>query len=195
MRWSRSVATGALAEAAEADAMLAAGKVKGPLHGVPLAPPRTLSIPKASYRQAAALGRKDYVPGKRCDRSSRACAAAGAILLGKTNTPEFTLGGGGRGTVNLVYGLTKNPYNLNYQPSGSSGRRRRHRRRVWLGVRSRQRLRRLDPRSCVRERHRRHQADARPRAAHRAHRRVRRGVRFVPGNRPARPSCRGSRRC
>ena len=47
--------------------------------------------------------------------------AAGAILLGKSNTPEFTLGGGGKGTVNLVYGLTSNPYNVDYQPSGSSG--------------------------------------------------------------------------
>ncbi len=66
------------------------------------------------------LGRKDYVPGKDATLVARV-RAAGAILLGKTNTPEFTLGGGGRGTVNLVYGLTKNPYNLNYQPSGSSG--------------------------------------------------------------------------
>jgi amidase len=47
--------------------------------------------------------------------------AAGAILLGKTNTPEFTLGGGGRGTVNLIHGVTKNPYDPSYQPSGSSG--------------------------------------------------------------------------
>ena len=54
-------------------------------------------------------------------RSSRACAAAGAILLGKTNTPEFTLGGGARGTYNLVYGQTLNPYNTAYSPAGSSG--------------------------------------------------------------------------
>ena len=66
------------------------------------------------------LGRKDFVPGKDATVVARV-RAAGAILLGKTNTPEFTLGGGGKGTINLVYGVTRNPYNLNYQPSGSSG--------------------------------------------------------------------------
>ena len=66
------------------------------------------------------LGRKDFVPGTDATVVARA-RAAGAILLGKTNTPEFTLGGGGRGTTNLVYGVTKNPYDASYQPSGSSG--------------------------------------------------------------------------
>ena len=54
--------------------------------------------------------------------------AAGAILLGKTNTPEFTLGGGGKGTVNLVYGLTKNPYDSELSAERLLGRRRRDRR-------------------------------------------------------------------
>jgi len=44
--------------------------------------------------------------------------AAGAIFCGKTNTPEFTLS---FVTDNLIYGATRNPYNLEYQPSGSSG--------------------------------------------------------------------------
>jgi amidase len=109
----------AYAEAAECDAMAAAGKFKGPLHGVPF-------TVKDSFDSAGVvstggtLGRKDFIPGKDATVVARV-RAAGAILLGKTNTPEFTLGGGGKGTVNLVYGLTKNPYDLNYQPAGSSG--------------------------------------------------------------------------
>ncbi len=48
----------------------------------------------------------------------RGCARAGAILLGKTNTPEFTLG---FETVNPVYGRTNNPYDPSRTPGGSSG--------------------------------------------------------------------------
>lgn len=47
--------------------------------------------------------------------------AAGAILIGKSNTPEFTMGGGTKGTSNLVFGQTYNPYNLAHSPAGSSG--------------------------------------------------------------------------
>ena len=63
------------------------------------------------------LGRKDYVPAKDAAVVGR-LRAAGAVLMGKTNTPEFTLSGR---SSNLVYGITRNPYNLNYQPGGSSG--------------------------------------------------------------------------
>ena len=109
----------ALAEAAEADAMLAAGKSKGPLHGVPFTIKDSFDT-AGLVSTGGTLGRKYFVPGKDATIVARV-RAAGGILLGKTNTPEFTLGGGGKGTVNLVYGLTKNPYNTNYQPSGSSG--------------------------------------------------------------------------
>ena len=44
--------------------------------------------------------------------------SAGAILLGKTNTPELTLAGE---TDNLIYGPTNNPYDLSASPGGSSG--------------------------------------------------------------------------
>ncbi|HEY0943704.1 MAG TPA: amidase [Opitutaceae bacterium] len=109
----------ALAEAAEADAMTAKGRFKGALHGVPMTIKDSFDT-AGVVSTGGTLGRKDYVPGRDATVVARA-RAAGAILLGKSNTPEFTLGGGGKGTVNLVYGLTKNPYNLNYQPSGSSG--------------------------------------------------------------------------
>lgn len=109
----------ALAEAEQADAMLAAGKSLGALHGVPFTVKDSFDT-AGVVTTGGTLGRKTYVPGKDATVVARA-RAAGAILLGKTNTPEFTLGGGGKGTVNLVYGLTKNPYGLDYQPSGSSG--------------------------------------------------------------------------
>jgi amidase len=109
----------ALAEAAEADAMLATGKSKGPLHGVPFTVKDSFDT-AGVVSTGGTLGRKDFVPGKDATVVARA-RAAGAIMLGKTNTPEFTLGGGARGTYNLVYGQTFNPYNVAYSPAGSSG--------------------------------------------------------------------------
>ncbi len=109
----------ALAEAAAADASLAAGKSLGPLHGVPFTVKDAFDT-AGVVSTGGTLGRKAFVPGRDATVVARV-RAAGAIVLGKTNTPEFTLGGGGKGTINLVYGLTRNPYNLNYQPSGSSG--------------------------------------------------------------------------
>ena len=44
--------------------------------------------------------------------------AAGAIIIGKTNTPELGLGSN---TFNPVFGVTKNPYNLTKSAGGSSG--------------------------------------------------------------------------
>jgi len=109
----------ALAEAAECDAMAAAGKFKGPLHGVPFTVKDSFDT-AGVLSTGGTLGRKDFIPGKDATVVARV-RTAGAILLGKTNTPEFTLGGGGKGTINLVYGVTKNPYDVGYQPSGSSG--------------------------------------------------------------------------
>jgi amidase len=109
----------ALAEAAEADEWTAQGKSKGPLHGVPFTVKDSFDT-AGLVSTGGTLGRKDYVPGKDATVVARV-RAAGAILLGKSNTPEFTLGGGARGTYNLVYGQTYNPYNTLYSPAGSSG--------------------------------------------------------------------------
>jgi amidase len=109
----------ALAEAQEADAQLAAGKLLGPLHGVPFTAKDSFDT-AGVVSTGGTMGRKSYVPGRDATVVARA-RAAGAILLGKTNTPEFTLGGGSRGTFNLVYGQTYNPYNTAYSPAGSSG--------------------------------------------------------------------------
>ena len=109
----------ALMEAADADALLAKGKSLGALHGVPMTIKDSFDT-AGVVSTGGTLGRKSFIPGKDATIVGRV-RGAGAILLGKSNTPELTLGGGGKGTINLVYGLTKNPYNVNYQPSGSSG--------------------------------------------------------------------------
>jgi len=62
-------------------------------------------------------GRAFFVPARDATVVAR-LRAAGAILLGKTNTPDLTLAGE---TDNLVYGRTNNPYDLSRTPGGSSG--------------------------------------------------------------------------
>ncbi|HEY6643284.1 amidase [Povalibacter sp.] len=109
----------ALYEAETADGALARGDKLGALHGVPMTIKDSFDT-EGVVSTAGTLGRKDFVPGYDATVVARA-RAAGAIMLGKTNTPEFTLGGGGRGTFNLVYGMTNNPYDIRYQPGASSG--------------------------------------------------------------------------
>ena len=106
----------ALEEAREADAALARGESKGPLHGVPMTLKDSLDT-EGVVTTGGTTGRRGFVP----DRDSTVAArlrAAGAVLLGKTNTPELTLAGE---TDNLVYGRTNNPFNLDRTPGGSSG--------------------------------------------------------------------------
>ncbi|HEY6643285.1 amidase [Povalibacter sp.] len=109
----------ALEEAATADAALARGESMGPLHGVPMTIKDSFDT-QGVVSTGGTLGRRNFVPAQDATVVARA-RAAGAILLGKTNTPEFTLGGGWKGTINLVYGVTRNPYDPNYQPGASSG--------------------------------------------------------------------------
>ncbi len=109
----------ALEEARRADEAVAKGRKLGPLHGVPMTIKDSFDT-AGVVSTAGTLGRKHFVPSQDATVVARA-RAAGAILLGKSNTPEFTLGGGWKGTDNLVYGLTRNPHNLDYQPGASSG--------------------------------------------------------------------------
>lgn len=98
----------ALAEARAADADLAQGKVRGPLHGVPF----TVKdwIETAGVVCAAGYEKyRTYVPPQDATVVAR-MRQAGAIMLGKTNVV----------VDNPVYGRTNNPYNLAYSPSGSS---------------------------------------------------------------------------
>ena len=106
----------ALAEARQMDALLAKGTVKGALHGVPMTIKDSFDT-IGIVSTGGTLGRKDFVAGRDATVVARV-RDAGAILLGKTNTSEFTMS---FKTTNLVYGITRNPYNLNHQPGGSSG--------------------------------------------------------------------------
>lgn len=106
----------AVEAAQQADAALSRGESTGPLHGVPM----TLkdSIDTAGVITTyATLGRKDFAPMQDATVAAR-LKAAGAILLGKTNTSEFTLS---FETDNLVYGRTRNPFDRARTPGGSSG--------------------------------------------------------------------------
>jgi amidase len=106
----------ALDRARAADRRRAAGTLDGPLHGVPFTIKDSHDT-AGLVTTAGTIGWRDRVP----DRDGTVVArlkAAGAILLGKTNTPEFTWSDE---TDNDVYGRTSNPYDLERTPGGSSG--------------------------------------------------------------------------
>ena len=83
----------ALREAREADKLLAKGSPRGPLHGVPMTIKDSLDT-EGVVTTGGTVGRLHYIPQKDATVVAR-LRKAGAILLGKTNTPEFTLAGGG----------------------------------------------------------------------------------------------------
>jgi amidase len=110
------VADRAMADAAKADELQARGGTLGPLHGLPVA--HKDLVPTAGIRTTYGSPMyKDNVPTADALIVKR-IRAAGAITLGKTNTPEF---GAGSNTFNPVFGATLNPYNTAKTVGGSSG--------------------------------------------------------------------------
>ena len=111
----------AFAEAKEADAMLAKGQSLGPLHGVPMTIKDSIDT-QGVISTGGTQGRSHFVPELDATAVAR-LRKAGAILLGKTNTPEFTLGGvsGLNTTSNILFGMSRNPYNTRFSTYGSSG--------------------------------------------------------------------------
>ncbi|HDR8925556.1 TPA: amidase [Burkholderia vietnamiensis] len=105
-----------LAEAAEKDAALARGEYHGWLHGMPQAP-KDLAMTKGLRTTYGSPIFRDHVPQADSIGVGR-MRAAGAIFIGKTNTPEFGLGSH---TFNDVHGATRNPYDLTRSAGGSSG--------------------------------------------------------------------------
>jgi len=89
---------------------------KPPLAGLPIAY-KDLVPTKGVRTTFGSLVYRDHVPQDDHLIVER-LGAAGAILLGKTNTPEF---GAGSQTFNKVFGVTRNPYDLSKTPGGSSG--------------------------------------------------------------------------
>jgi amidase len=102
--------------AAKADEKQAHKEALGPLHGLPVAH-KDLVETKGIRTTFGSLLYKDYIPTADfliVERLRR----AGAITIGKTNTPEF---GAGSQTFNKVFGATHNPYDLTKTCGGSSG--------------------------------------------------------------------------
>ncbi len=106
----------AIEQAAAADERLARGENVGPLHGLPIAH-KDLLLTKGIRTTFGSPIYKDFVPEEDALIVQR-LRAAGAITVGKTNTPEF---GAGSQTFNEVFGETLNPYDLTKTCGGSSG--------------------------------------------------------------------------
>lgn len=109
-------AESALEDAGEADARMASGEPLGLLHGLPIAH-KDLAATKGVRTTEGSPLLADFVPdhdGLVVERAK----AAGAITVGKTNTPEF---GAGSHTFNEVFGVTLNPFDTSRTCGGSSG--------------------------------------------------------------------------
>ena len=106
----------ARAAAAGLDARAARGEFAGPLHGLPIAIKdlaETAGI-RTTYGSPLFAG---HVPSFDAPHVAL-LKRAGAVVIGKTNTPEF---GAGSQTFNPVFGATRNPYDTRLTPGGSSG--------------------------------------------------------------------------
>jgi len=110
------VADQASEAAAQADERQARGEPLGPLHGLPVAY-KDLTETRGIRTTFGSPLFASYVPAGN-DLVVERLQGAGAITLGKTNTPEF---GAGSQTFNKVFGATRNPYDLTKTCGGSSG--------------------------------------------------------------------------
>lgn len=109
-------AEGARREARRLDALAANGRFVGPLHGVPLAVKDLLPTAGLRTTRGSLLHRDDVPPED--DLVVSRLRAAGAVIVGKTNTPEF---GFGALCSNEIAGSTANPYAPDRTSGGSSG--------------------------------------------------------------------------
>ena len=106
----------AMEQAALADEALARGDEIGPLHGLPIAH-KDLVLTKGIRTTFGSPIYADFIPDQDGLIVER-LRSAGAITIGKTNTPEF---GAGSQTYNQVFGETLNPYDTTKTCGGSSG--------------------------------------------------------------------------
>jgi Asp-tRNA(Asn)/Glu-tRNA(Gln) amidotransferase A subunit family amidase len=103
-------------EARSAERAVMQGDPLGPLHGLPLGV-KDLNLTEGVRTTFGSLIHENFVP-EEDERMVADLRAAGAIVVGKTNTPEF---GAGANTVNKVYGATVNPFDTARTCGGSSG--------------------------------------------------------------------------
>jgi amidase len=102
------------AEAAEAEVI--SNKKLGPLHGVPISIKSSIAVAGLRCESGTRL-RAGFVSAQDAPLVAR-LRAAGAIVLGVTNTPEFLMAWE---TDNVLHGRTNNPWDLERTPGGSSG--------------------------------------------------------------------------
>ena len=106
----------AMDAARAAEAAIIKGHAVGPLHGVPIGIKDI--TPTAGIRTTYGSPLyADHVPEEDAEVVKR-LKSAGAIVVGKTNTPEFATGAN---TVNKVFGATRNPWDLRLTAGGSTG--------------------------------------------------------------------------
>lgn len=106
----------ARAAASVAEAEIAGGGYRGPLHGVPVGVKDNLYVAGRVTTMGSKIHR-DFVPSTSATAVER-LSAAGAVLLGKLNMHEYALGGT---TDNPWHGTCRNPWDLEKSPGGSSG--------------------------------------------------------------------------
>ena len=106
----------ARAAAASCDVATMRGDVMGPLHGLPLGVKDLEDVAGLRTTYGSTLFR-DHVP-EQDELIVQSTRHAGAVILGKTNTPEW---GAGANTRNAVYGATGNPFDPLRSAAGSSG--------------------------------------------------------------------------
>src|SRR5262249_38718488 len=92
------------------------GRVRSPLHGIPIALKDNIDTNGVRTTAASAVF-DDRVPSEDAEVARR-LAVAGAILIGKTNLHEFAFGGT---SATSYYGPVRNPWALERNPGGSSG--------------------------------------------------------------------------
>ncbi len=110
-------ADGALRDAAFIDATIAAGGDVGPLAGVPILVKDLEDVAGMRTTQGSLL-LADAPPATADGLIPARLRAAGAIVVGKSNLPEFATEGY---TDNLLFGPTRNPWDRDWSPGGSSG--------------------------------------------------------------------------
>ncbi len=106
----------AAATAAQLDAALADGVEPGPLAGLPIAVKDLVDVAGLPTTRGSPLYRSAVADHD--DLMVQRMRAAGAVIVGKSNVPEF---GAGSHTFNTVFGVTRNPYDLARSAGGSSG--------------------------------------------------------------------------